>query len=96
MLINIEQNESNFVLSGELNRQTVPSIGKKHITPMFTFKQFSLDFAQVTHCDTAGLAWVLLVIEKAKAQQCEINFINLPQDMVKLAQLSAVDTLFSA
>ncbi|QOL26907.1 STAS domain-containing protein [Thalassotalea sp. LPB0316] len=96
MNVSIEQNDNNVALIGELNRHTVPSLTVKDILPFYQQSSCQLDLAKVTEVDTAGLAWLLLVIEKAHAKNCQINFTNLPQDMVKLAQLSAVDTLFTA
>ena len=92
--VTIKQQGSIFELSGSLNRHSVPDIHKKHLQSIYEQHSCTLDFSQIQHVDTAGLAWVLLVVEKAQKRQCEINFINLPQDMVKLAKLSAVDTLF--
>jgi phospholipid transport system transporter-binding protein len=47
----------------------------------------------VSQVDTAGLAWILLLIELAASKACHISLINLPEDLLKLATLSAVDTL---
>ena len=49
--------------------------------------------AKVNQIDTAGLAWILLLIELAAAKSCDISLMNLPDDLLKLAKLSAVDTL---
>lgn len=90
-----QADNSLFDVSGQLNQQTVPSLSKKQLKQLVKESNCRLDFSQVTHVDTAGLAWVLLFIESAQQHQCEINLINLPQDMIKLAQLSGLDTVFA-
>ena len=79
---------------GPLNRNTVAKLDKKyHIK---TIKQLgdnaTIDLAQATSVDTAGLAWLLLLIETANRKNCTLAFANLPDDLLKLATLSAVDT----
>ena len=84
--------DTSATLIGELTRHTVGQFSKQTFTQLFVPDVMTLDFAQVDKVDTAGLAWLLLLIEQAKKHACRVNFINLPSGLLKLAKLSAVDT----
>ena len=82
------------VITGSLIRSTVPSLGKDcHIKLVKENKSLQLDLNGVNKVDTAGLAWLLLVLEYAKKHQCKLSFAHVPNDLLKLAQLSAVEHL---
>ncbi len=79
---------------GPLNRNTVAKLDKKYHVKVIKqlAKNATLDLAQTTSVDTAGLAWLLLLLEIANEKNCQLTFANLPDDLLKLAKLSAVDT----
>lgn len=80
-------------LSGELIRQTVPTISVKQWRGYYKQTQVVIDLANVAKVDTAGLAWLLTQVEIAQANTCQISFEHLPSSLIKLAQLSSVDAL---
>ncbi|MFD2165026.1 lipid asymmetry maintenance protein MlaB [Thalassotalea euphylliae] len=79
------------VLSGDLNSATVATISSKHQAKIVNSKQMTLDLSDVKDVDTAGLAWLLYLVEQALNTKCQLTFAHLPDDLLKLAQLSAVD-----
>lgn len=80
------------LLSGELTRQTVPSISESDSRKFLKQKKATLDLAAVTKIDTAGLAWLLTQVELAKVNTCQLSLVHLPSGLIKLAQLSSVDS----
>ena len=92
-MINVQQTDQKAIFSGALTRATITRTFDKQYRPLVNGKSMTIDLAKVNQIDTAGLAWILLLIELAATKACEITLINLPDDLIKLAKLSAVDTL---
>jgi len=92
--VSITENNGKTAISGALTRATVPSLGKhRHHKIIKKNADICVDLSQLTKVDTAGLAWLLLVLEQAKKHQCQVSFAHIPNDLLKLAQLSAVESL---
>ena len=79
------------LLSGELTRQTVPQLPNKVVRQLISNSSIMLDLKQVKKVDTAGLAWLLALVEQAQVNACQLTLTHLPSDLIKLAKLSAVD-----
>jgi phospholipid transport system transporter-binding protein len=93
-MIEVQQAEQKAIFSGALTRATItPAFDKKYRKLVNNNERIIIDLAKVSQVDTAGLAWILLLIELAASKACHIGLINLPEDLLKLATLSAVDTL---
>lgn len=88
----VEISATGVSISGELTRDTVANINKKNIKQVMALESASIDFQKVTKVDSAGLAFLLLLVEKAQKTKCKLSFLHLPEDLLKLAKLSAVDT----
>ena len=92
-MIDVQQIEHKAIFSGALTRATITRAFDKKYRQLISNERIILDLSKVEKIDTAGLAWILLLIELASKTQCHINLVNLPDDLVKLAKLSAVDSL---
>lgn len=92
-MINVQQAEQKAILSGALTRATITPAFDKQYRQLIHGERIILDLAGINQIDTAGLAWILLLIELAASKKCQISLLNLPDDLIKLAKLSAVDTL---
>tara|TARA_R110000744_G_scaffold144161_1_gene256252 strand:- start:24 stop:320 length:297 start_codon:yes stop_codon:yes gene_type:complete len=92
-MIDVQQAEQKAIFSGALTRATITRAFDKKYRKLVDSKRIVLDLAKVSQIDTAGLAWILLLIELAASKACDISLVNLPDDLIKLAKLSAVDTL---
>jgi phospholipid transport system transporter-binding protein len=79
-------------LCGELTRHTVNQLSMKKCSPLFQQQKCELNFSKINRTDTAGLAWLLAIVEQANIKSCQLSFNHLPTDLIKLAKLSAVDT----
>lgn len=93
-MINIKQQGEELLLTGELTRKTVNFAFEKQSAQLITKQIASLNLKAVSKVDTAGLAWLLLILEQANLKMHKIHFTNIPQELIKLAKLSAVDTFF--
>ena len=78
-------------LDGELTRHSVASHSLRQHKKLFQSEQLDFDLAKVKKVDTAGLAWLLSMIEYGNSKNIVISFSNLPSDLVKLAKLSGVE-----
>ncbi|WP_426358842.1 STAS domain-containing protein [Pseudocolwellia sp. HL-MZ19] len=79
------------VFQGELSIFTIDVAFEKKTLHAFHNKNVVIDLAGINKIDTAGLAWLLCLVEAANKTKSEISFHNIPQDLIKLAKLSAVD-----
>jgi len=79
-------------LCGELTRHTVNKLSMKKCSALFKQPTCALNLSKVSRADTAGLAWLLAIVEQGNKSSCQFSFNQLPQDIIKLAKLSAVDT----
>lgn len=73
-------------LSGNLNLQTV-SMLLKEIT-LFCQKTFpqTIDLAQVSRADSAGLALLVEIVRLAHQHNQTIHFVNPPSQLLQIAQ----------
>ena len=84
-------------VDGQLTRHTVPLLSNKKSKALFKNAAAKnataiVDLSKVTKIDTAGLAWLLSMVEKANILSCPLNFAHIPDDLITLAKLSSVDS----
>jgi len=91
-IIKITQQTSQLILAGELTRKTVTKSFEKKSRQLLSNHINTLSLAAVSKVDTAGLAWLLMMLEQANRQAIALQFIDIPQELTKLAKLSAVDS----
>jgi len=91
-MIKITQQTSQLILAGELTRKTVTKSFEKKSRQLLSNHINTLSLAAVSKVDTAGLAWLLMMLEQANRQAIALQFIDIPQELTKLAKLSAVDS----
>ena len=89
--IKFTPSEEGGQLAGELTRQTIPKLPNKAVRKLISNSPIVLDLKQVKKVDTAGLAWLLALVEQAELNACQLTLTHLPSDLIKLAKLSAVD-----
>lgn len=92
-MIDVQQVEHKAIISGMLTRATITRNFDKKYRKIVNDKKVIIDLANVSKVDTAGLAWLLMLVERAGENACQITLTNLSEDLLKLAKLSAVDTL---
>ncbi|PCI56430.1 MAG: sulfate transporter [Gammaproteobacteria bacterium] len=77
--------------SGELTRHSIMQITKKSIKELLLPPSITLDLAEITRIDTAGLAWLFYLLEQASIANCQLFFVNIPTKLDKLIRLSGVE-----
>lgn len=90
-IISLNITASPVELSGELTRHSIMQISKNSINKLFLSSSTTLDLAQITRVDTAGLAWLFYLVEQASISDCELAFINIPTKLNNLISLSGVE-----
>lgn len=80
-----------LLIEGDLTRQTLSQVKPKNFVGIFQLTQASVSLLNVNKVDTAGLAWLLLLLEQAQHANCQLTFDNLPAKLNKLISLSGVD-----
>lgn len=79
-------------LAGILTRKTVPSLPNKGcLDKKLANRQVVVDLKALDNVDTAGLAWLFLLVEEANALPCQLSYSNVSDDLLKLAKLSGVE-----
>ena len=78
-------------LSGDLtfatiNKKTVQLIDFKKIN-----REVVIDLAQIANSDSAGLALIIEWLKISKAGQAQLQFRNIPAQLLTLANLSGFD-----
>ena len=92
-MIEVQQSEHQAIISGALTRATITRAFDKKYRQLVDGPKVIIDLAKVSKVDTAGLAWILMLVELAGNNACKMTLINLSEDLLKLAKLSAVDTM---
>jgi phospholipid transport system transporter-binding protein len=83
-------------LSGELTFGTVPDLYHASLK-WFAEKSLSVDFAQVSKADSAGLALMTEWLRLARAKNCRLEFLNIPEQVQEFIRVSGLqDVLLKA
>ena len=91
LTFNQQDNQVNLV--GQLTRMHIDKAFEKKSYQLLKQELLLLNFAQVSSVDTAGLAWLLMMIEKSIPNGCQLTIVNMPEKLIKLAKLTRVDNL---
>ncbi|MFT5675755.1 MAG: phospholipid transport system transporter-binding protein [Paraglaciecola sp.] len=90
-----EASKGIFLLSGELNRDTVTEFWPNCLQELIAASQkgdaLVLDLIGIKDSDTAGLAWLLNLLRDSKKLNIRFSIKNLPGTIGKLAKISDVD-----
>ena len=86
-----QQDNQRVVFQGDLTRETIDERFEKNTQPLLRASHVVLDLMSVSRIDTAGLAWLLMMVEQANHQSCQLAVHHAPENLLSLAKLSAVD-----
>jgi phospholipid transport system transporter-binding protein len=76
-------------LSGELTFATVPDLHHASLA-WFAEKSLSVDFAQVSKTDSAGLALMTEWLRLAREKNCRVEFLNIPEQVQEFIRVSGL------
>ncbi len=83
--------DNNINVSGLLNFETVPVLMKQAEQLLKGQADISVNLAEVTDSNSAGLALLLEMIRLTKLQNKTINFKNLPEQICIVAGAYGID-----
>lgn len=86
----VEQAESILKVSGELTRHTINKKNQFDLQKKLNKSNAIVDLLQVKKIDTAGLAWLLSLVEYSELNTIDLNFTNVSDDLLKLTELTGV------
>lgn len=88
--LTIESENEQLVVTGDLTRDNISTQFEKRSYQLINRNSANINLSNVSSVDTAGLAWMLVVVEHANHGNNSIQFIDIPEELQKLAKLSAV------
>jgi phospholipid transport system transporter-binding protein len=65
-------------------------------TPTFSKTQYDVDLSDLKMCDSAGLALLVHWSNLACDQSSQIMFLNCPNELLEIARISGLNTLFES
>lgn len=82
---------SRFRLSGELSYATVPDLSGAAAALFAAEPVLHIDLQGVQRSDSAGVALLVEWMRLAHQRQCEIQYLNIPAQMLAIARVSSLD-----
>lgn len=91
----VGRGEGRFALSGELNFDTVPGILRESEREFANQRELSIDLAEVTKANSAGMALLLEWRSRARSNGLELSYSNVPKSIQQIAKVCDVDLLIA-
>ncbi len=88
--------EGRWQICGELSFASVPGLLQRGMEIFATAEAESLlrvDLAGVPRADSAGLALLICWVRQARKRNIRIEFCNVPEQMLKIADVSGLRTI---
>lgn len=92
--VNITLNHGSLMIIGELSRYTVEQLNDEELSHWFAHSAIDVNLHDLSKVDTAGLAWLLYLLEQANNFSCQLSFSHVPLKLSKLATLSGINGFF--
>ena len=88
------QGDNSYLISGELNMQTVPAL-LEQVEPILNRSQDEVcfDLQAVTRSDSAGLALLVEWMQFARQRDRKLSFRNLPDQLRDIARISGLEDI---
>ncbi len=90
----IQVGEGHLALQGPLDQASVPQLWRTH-SERFKHGRINLDLAQVSRCDSAGLALLVEWLALANRSGGSVHFLAAPEQMLALSRVADVDQLLN-
>lgn len=92
----IEKGQQNdFKILGTINFDTVTHLYKKGIELFTDSVEVRLDFTEVLHADSSAISLLLNWLRFAKQQQKNFIFLNIPSQLLEIANVCEVMPLLN-
>jgi len=91
-----QQNKQKYLISGTVDFSTVPDLMQRATdffksTKLSAAEKVVIDMSQITDCNSAGLALMLEIIKNARANNIELHFENLPDNLLRIAKAYGIE-----
>lgn len=86
------QANGGYLLSGRLDRDTVPHFWRQRASWMPKEQKVTLDLSSVTRVDSAGMAMLLHLKRDIETNGQALSVTNIPQQLNTLLKLSHADS----
>lgn len=83
-----------LAITGDLSFATAPSAVKLVKQSLASPGEWTIDLTDITHADSAGMAFVCEIERFAKQNNMSLNWVNIPEQMRNIAQVSGLEPLF--
>ena len=90
----VKKSEGQFLLSGVLDQKTIPDVWLTR-KQLKSDKHLVIDLAELTHSDSAGLAFLTCLQSDAIKSQQSLLFINIPHQLQQLIELSRLEDVLN-
>jgi len=87
----IKENNGHFVIDGDLTFATIDKQTLKSFSFLKAAKEITIDLSRVSNTDSAGLALMIEWIKYSRQNRTQLNFKNIPEQLLNLAKLSGFD-----
>ena len=85
--------EAGWLLSGELDFETVPALLQHRGVQMEAGKNLTIDLAEVTRVDSAGLALMIEWLRESERKNLDMTFTNVPEQLLSIARVCGLDEI---
>ena len=92
MSLSITQQQQRLEFKGELNRDTLMMYSPFTLLNKLSGK-VTFDFSALTNVDSAGLAWLIEQVARARTMNLKIEIQHVPAQLLSLANVSAVTAI---
>ncbi len=89
----IRVGETGWLLSGELNFETVPALLQHRGVQMEAGKNLTVDLSEVTRVDSAGLALMIEWLRESERKNLDMTFTNVPEQLLSIARVCGLDEI---
>ena len=84
----------NYALFGALTFDSVPLVWQQGLRLIQQSSNVDLDLRAVSHTDSAGLALLVVWAGEARRRSTQIQFCNVPEQLLAIARTSRLGHLF--
>ena len=89
----IRVGETGWLLSGELNFETVPALLQHRGVQMEAGKNLTVDLSEVTRVDSAGLALMIEWLRESERKDLDMTFTSVPEQLLSIARVCGLDEI---
>ena len=91
----IDNGAGNWLLQGELDFESVPSMLQHAGARMLGNDRLEVDLRDVTRADSAGLALLVEWLRESESAGNDIVFVNVPDQLLSIARVCGLEDILS-